>query len=66
MYEYVLVIFMTMGNPQYAGNFTSCAAADQYAKDCCKEAEYVSCLHEDYVFLPKGHIKKEVDYGQGK
>jgi len=52
---------MTMDSPQYIGHFVSCAVANQYVQEFYKDAEYTSCLHEDYIYMPKGFIKKEID-----
>jgi len=60
MFEYVLVVYWTMQTPEYAGNFESCADATRWCQQHCKEAEYTSCLHEDYMYLPEGFIKKEM------
>ena len=64
MYEFVLVIYMTMDKPEYAGHFESCAVAQLYVDECCSKAEYTSCLHEEYIHLPANFIKKEIDYGK--
>ena len=64
MFEYVLVIYMTMDTPRYEGHFESCAVANQYAEECCSTAEYTSCLHEEYIILPPHVIKREIDYGK--
>jgi len=61
MFEYVLVVYWTMQTPEYVGNFKSCAHAMRWCNEYCQEAEYVSCLHEDYLYLPEGFIKKEID-----
>ena len=60
MFEYVLVVYMTMNKPEYVGHFTSCAASSEYAEKHYPNAEYTSCLHEDYINLPEGLIKKEI------
>ncbi len=60
MFEYVLVVYWTMQTPEYVGNFNSCADATWWCQQHCQEAEYTSCLHEDYMFLPKGFVKKEI------
>lgn len=60
MFEYVLVVYMTMDDPMYVGNFSTCAHAQAYCNEFYPEAEYTSCLHEDYMFLPEGFIKKEI------
>lgn len=61
MFEYVLVVYWTMSQPEYIGNFKSCAHATSYCEEHCTEAEYTSCLHEDYIYMPKGFVKKEID-----
>lgn len=61
MFEYVLVVYWTMQTPEYIGNFNSCADATLWCSKHCEEAEYTSCLHEDYVYLPKGFVKKEIE-----
>lgn len=60
MYEYILVVYMQMDNPQYVGSFTSCAAANDHVKEYYADAKYTTCLHEDYMFLPKDFLKKEI------
>ena len=60
MFEYVLVVYMTMDNPEYIGHFTSCAAVTDYVKEHYPKAEYTTCLHENYINLPLGLIKKEI------
>lgn len=66
MFEYCLIVYMTMDSPEYIGHFISCAVANQYIQEHYKDAEYTSCLHEDYIYMPKGFVKKEIDYGKGK
>jgi hypothetical protein len=60
MFEYVLVVYWTMQTPEYQGHFQSCGYATEWCKVYCEGAEYTSCLHEDYIYLPKDFIKKEV------
>ena len=60
MFEFVLVVYMTMQQPEYVGHFVDCTRANEYAIKHYKEAEYTSCLHEDYIHLPLGLIKKEI------
>jgi hypothetical protein len=61
MFEYVLVVYaMSMDNPEYIGHFTSCAAVTEYVNKHHPKAHYTTCLHEDYINLPKGLIKKEI------
>lgn len=62
MFKYVLVVYMTMSNPQYVGHFVDCASANSYAKKHYPDAPYTSCLDEEYMFLPKGLIKKEIEW----
>ena len=64
MFEYILVVYWTMAQPEYVGNFESCAHATQWCQTHCKEAEYTTCLHEDYMYLPKNFMKKEIQYEQ--
>jgi hypothetical protein len=64
MFEYVLVVYWNMSQPEYIGNFKSCAHATSYCEEHCTEAEYTSCLHEDYIYMPAGFVKKEIDYGK--
>ena len=52
---------MTMDSPKYIGHFVSCAVANQYVQEFYKDAEYTSCLHEDYIYMPKEFIKKEIE-----
>lgn len=61
MFEYVLVLYLKMNQPEYAGHFKDCATANQYAAQKCPKCEYTSCLHEDYIKLPKGLIIKNID-----
>jgi len=61
MLEYVLVVYMDMQSPEYIGHFFSCAVANLYAEKNYPKAEYTSCLHEDYIKLPEGFIKKEIE-----
>lgn len=62
MFEYVLVIYLTsMNNPQYEGHFESCAKANIYMMENYPEAVYSSCLHEDYIFLPKNLNRREIN-----
>ena len=60
MFEYVLVVYITMKQPEYIGHFVDCATANEYAMKHYPKAEYTSCLHEDYINLPLGLIKKEI------
>jgi len=62
MFEYVLVVYITMNSPQYVGHFVDCATANEYVKKNYPEAEYTSCLYEDYINLPEGLIKKEITW----
>ena len=61
MFEYVLVVYWTMQTPEYVGHFKDCAHANSYCEQHCKEAEYTSCLHENYIYMPEGFVKKEID-----
>lgn len=60
MYEYVLVVYMTMKHPEYVGHFVDCTRANEYVMQNYPKAEYTSCLHEDYINLPEGLVKKEI------
>lgn len=51
---------MTMNSPQYIGHFTDCVAANNYADEHYRDAEYTTCLFEDYIYLPEDLIKKEI------
>ena len=65
MFEFVCVIyFNNLQNQQYIGSFKSCAACNSHVHEFFKEekVEWVKCLHEDYIVLPQGFIKKEVRY----
>lgn len=62
MFEYVLVVYMNMDNPEYIGHFKSCADANNYVKEHHKDAVYTSCLYQDYIKLPKHLIKKEIEW----
>lgn len=62
MFEYVLVVYITMNSPKYEGHFVDCANANEYAEEHYPDAEYTSCLHEEYIRLPKGLIKKEIKW----
>lgn len=64
MFEYVLVVYITMNSPQYVGHFVDCANANLYVDKHYPDAEYTSCLHEDYINLPDGLIKKEINNGK--
>ena len=60
LFEYVLVVYMSMNKPEYVGHFTSCAAATKYVDEHYPKAVYTTCLFEDYINLPLGIIKKEI------
>lgn len=62
MFEYVLVVYITMNTPKYEGHFVDCANANSYAAEHYPEAVYTTCLHEDYMYLPKNLIKKEIKW----
>ena len=64
MYEFCLIVYLTMEEPKYIGNFESCAVANNYVKEYYHDAPYTVCLHEDYIVLPSNFIKKEVHYGK--
>jgi len=62
MFEYVLVVYLTMESPQYQGNFVDCAHANAYVAEYYPDAPYIICLHEDYINLPKEFVKREINY----
>jgi hypothetical protein len=62
MFEYCLIVYLTMEDPKYIGNFESCAVANMYVAKYYHDAPYTVCLHEDYIVLPENFIKKEVHY----
>lgn len=62
MFEYCLVVYMTMEDPEYKGHFIDCATANAYVAEYYSDAPYTICLHENYIFLPDHIIKKEVNY----
>lgn len=66
MFEFVLIVYLTMDSPEYKGNFVDCATANSWVAKYYPDAPYTVCLHEDYINLPKNFIKREVHYGQGK
>lgn len=66
MFEYCLIVYLTMEEPKYIGNFESCALANMYVVEYYHDAPYTVCLHEDYIVLPSNFIKKEVNYGKRK
>jgi hypothetical protein len=51
---------MDMNSPEYIGHFTSCAAAQNHVNENYPDAEYTSCLYQDYIYLPETIIKKEI------
>ena len=64
MFEFVCVIYFSNypGDYMYVGHFESCAHANQWVVEnyTQEEINWVKCLHEDYIYLPKGFIKKEM------
>lgn len=62
MFEYVLIVYMTMQDPMYIGHFENCAYADLYVKKHYQDAEYTSCLFEDYIYLPSTVTKTPIKY----
>ena len=68
MLEFVCVVYFTndLADYEYVGHMYSCAECNNYVAEEYGEVEWVKCLHEDYIILPKGFIKKEIDYGKGK
>ena len=65
MFEYCLIVYLTMEEPKYIGNFESCAHANNYVQEYYADAPYTKCMHEDYLFLPENFIKREIKYGKG-
>lgn len=63
MFEYCLIVYITMEEPKYIGNFINCAYANNYVAEYYYDAPYTVCLHEDYIVLPKHFVKKEITYG---
>ena len=61
MYEFCLIVYLTMEEPKYIGNFESCAVANLYVAKYYKDAPYTICLHEDYIHLPDNLIKRDVN-----
>ena len=61
MYEFCLIVYLTMEEPKYIGNFKSCAVANNYVKEYYDDAPYTVCLHEDYIVLPSNFIKGIVE-----
>jgi hypothetical protein len=66
MFEYCLIVYLTMEEPKYIGNFKNCAYANDYVAEYYHDAPYTVCLHQDYIVLPSNFIRKEVHYGKGK
>ena len=60
MFEYCLIVYLTMEEPKYIGNFESCAHANNYVAEYYHDAPYTVCLHENYINLPKDFVKREV------
>jgi len=68
MFEFICVIYFS-ANPAdhlYIGSFESCAHAHSYIEQHYTEQEinWINCQHEDYLYLPKNFIKKEIKYEQ--
>ena len=57
MFEYVLVVFLD-NHPTYQGSFSSCAQANNWVLECIYNHKelYVTCQHQDYLFLPEGFV----------
>jgi len=53
-----------MEEAKYIGNFISCAVANDYVAEYYADAPYTSCLHEDYIVLPKQFVKREINYAK--
>ena len=56
MLEYVIVLYL-QDQPNYIGNFESCAHGHRYIQQCyfnvvVPSDYYVACQHQDYLFLP--------------
>ena len=62
MFEYCLIVYLTMEEPKYIGNFKSCAVANLYVEEYYKDAPYTSCLHQDYIVLPDNFVRRDVNY----
>lgn len=64
MFEFVCVIYFSssLQDYKYIGHFESCASANQFVEEnyTKEEVSWIKCLHEDYIYLPKGFIKKEM------
>jgi len=66
MFEFVCVIYFS-ANPAdslYIGNFNNCAEAHSYVANNFHKSEinWVKCQHQDYLYLPKNFIKKEIKW----
>jgi len=68
MFEFVCVIYLSdnPANTLYVGSFETCAHAHSYVHEnfTKEEVNWIKCLHEDYIVLPKNFIKKEIKYEQ--
>ena len=66
MFEFVCVLFFTnnLDEHLYIGHFESCAHAYNFVEEnyTAEEYKWIKCLHEDYIYLPKGLVKKEIKY----
>lgn len=62
MFEYCLIVYLTMEEPKYIGNFLNCAVANSYVEEYYKDAPYTVCLHEDYIVLPNNLVRREINY----
>lgn len=62
MFEYCLVVWMTMEEPKYIGNFINCAVANKYVQEYYADAPYTSCLREEYIMLPEHFVRREINY----
>jgi hypothetical protein len=62
MFEFCLIVYLTMEEPKYIGNFENCAVANLYVEEYYKDAPYTVCLHEDYIVLPDNFVRREVNY----
>ena len=41
MFEYCLIVYLTMQEPKYIGNFESCAYANEYVKDALSKRQNI-------------------------
>jgi len=61
MFEFILVVYITKHSaPEYVGNFESCTHANVYVEKHYKNVHYTTCLHENYIYLPKDLIRRNI------